>query len=76
MWEPPLCGDGFWFGDECRGAKAPPTLRIAALRGGQLGLELLLALIQALEAELPPVELNAVLIDIARDLGPLRFVFL
>jgi hypothetical protein len=72
MWEPPLCGE--WL--RCRGAKAPPTLGIPALRCFQLGFELLLAFVQALQTQLPAMQLNAELIDVARDLGPLRFVFL
>ena len=46
------------------------------LSGSQLGFEFLLALVQSLQSQLPAMELNAELIDVARDLRPLRFVFL
>ena len=41
----------------------------------QLDFELLLALVQHLQAQLPPMKLDARLINVTGDLGPLRFVF-
>ena len=41
----------------------------------QLDFELLLPLVQHLQAQLPPMKLNTRLINVAGDLGPLRFVF-
>jgi hypothetical protein len=41
----------------------------------QLDFQLLLALVQHLKAQLPPMKLNARLINITGDFGPLRFVF-
>ena len=44
--------------------------------GGELPFELLLTLVQALQAQLPTMQLNAELVDVARDFGALRFVLL
>jgi hypothetical protein len=41
-----------------------------------LGHQFLVALVQGLNPNLPPMKLNAELVDIAVDLGALRFVFL
>lgn len=38
--------------------------------------ELFAALVQSLQTQLPAMQLNAQLINVARDFGPLRFVFL
>lgn len=51
-----------------------PQSDLPAARGFELGLELFLPLVQGLKAKLPAMELDAELVDVARDLGPLRFV--
>ena len=42
----------------------------------ELFLQLGLAFVQCLQAQLPAMQLNAELVDIAGNLGPLRFVLL
>ena len=49
--------------------------RYSLIRAAQLFLELRFALVERLQTKLPAVQLDAVLIDIAGDLGPLRLVF-
>lgn len=56
----------------CDGRKPPRQL----FHRSELGLELLSALVEGLEAELPAMKLDAELIDIASNLCALRFVFL
>ena len=46
------------------------------MRRAQLLLELFPAFLQSLQAQLPAVQLDTELIDVPRDFGSLRFVFL
>jgi hypothetical protein len=49
---------------------------LTAPRGCQFRFQFLLALVQALETKLPTMQLDAELVDVAGDLGALRFVLL
>ena len=49
---------------------------LPATRSREFRFQLLLALVQALQAKLPAMKLDAELIDVAGDLGSLGFVFL
>ena len=57
------------FGDKM--SSVPPLLG----RVGKVPIELLPAFFQSLQSELPAMQLDAELIDVAGDLSPLRFVF-
>ena len=61
----------------CAAKKLALSLRtMSAIQPGQLIGQLLVPLVERLEPELPAVQLNAELIDIPADFGPLSFVFL
>ena len=52
-----------------------PT-KLPATRGGEFRFQFLLPFVQALQAELPAMQLDAELIDVAGDLSALRLIFL
>jgi hypothetical protein len=57
-------------------AKTKKSSRYSLSGLAKLFLQLLPAFLQSLQTQLPPVQLDTELIDVTRDLGSLRFVFL